>query len=50
MKRYTPEEMETLRECYESPTNEFNHLEFNEWLRALEKADNGQVLKDIICE
>lgn len=50
MEKYTPKEMEILRECYESPTNEFSHLGFTEWLRALEKADNGQILKDILSD
>ena len=49
-KRYSDEEMEILKMCYNSPTNEYSYLDFDEWLTQLEKEDNGQVLKDILYD
>ena len=49
-KKYSNEEMEILRACYDSPTNEYSYLDFDEWLKELEKVDDGQVLKDILYD
>lgn len=33
----TEEMMEVLRDCYESPTNEFNDMPYEEWLYELKE-------------
>jgi hypothetical protein len=35
---YSKEELETLRYCYESPTNEYKHLTFEQYIRDAEEA------------
>jgi hypothetical protein len=43
--KYTQPELELLRSQYESPLNEYKHLSFNEWIKALEEND---LMKDML--
>ena len=45
MGKYTEEELEILKNCYESPTNEYSHLSFEEWLASAEEAG---VIEDML--
>ena len=47
-KKYTDDEWDTILTCYNSPTNEFANQPFDTWLKNLEQAEGGQILKDIL--
>ena len=48
MKRvYSKEELEILKICYESPTNEFSHLSFEDYIKGAEEA---KVIDDLLGE
>jgi hypothetical protein len=48
MKReYSKEELEILKICYESPTNEYNHLTFEDYIKNAEEAG---VMEDLLNE
>jgi hypothetical protein len=45
MKKYTIEELEMLKVCYESPTNEYSDLSFEEYIKSAEEAG---VIRDLL--
>lgn len=49
LKRYfTDDELETLRICYESPSNEYDYLTFKEYIGKLDSLEDITVLRDML--
>jgi hypothetical protein len=47
MDKYNDQELELLKSQYESPLNEYKHLSFEEWIKALEEND---LMKDMLAD